>query len=375
MVSRSRVVYGLVGAAATVVTAGVAGGSLIARNRRRAGRIDGPQRFDDLDPDRTSVIRTEDGVALYVEEVGPQDAPLTVVFAHGYTLSLRSFHFQRRALADAFGDSIRMVFYDQRSHGESAESVPSGATIDQLGRDLYTVIDAVVPTGPIVLVGHSMGGMTVLSLAHLHHELFADGGAGARGASAARVRGVALLSTSSGEMATVNLGLPALLSRLRGPLAPMLLRTARRQAALVEHSRRLGRDIAWVVTRRFSFSDKNVSPDVVDFLNDIISGTRIETIVDFYPAIMSYDLTDALPVLAATDVLIISGETDVMIPTSHSLVMAQALPRAEFIAIPGAGHVVTMERPDVVDEALQRMVATALESSARRPKARLWRGR
>jgi pimeloyl-ACP methyl ester carboxylesterase len=34
------------------------------------------------------------------------------------------------------------------------------------------VLDAVVPTGPVVLVGHSMGGMTVMALADSAPELF-----------------------------------------------------------------------------------------------------------------------------------------------------------------------------------------------------------
>ena len=48
-----------------------------------------------------------------------------------------------------------------------------------------------------------------------------------------------------------------------------------------------------------------MNPQVVDFINEIIAGTRIETIADFYPTLMSYDLTGALAVLAHTDVVIV----------------------------------------------------------------------
>ncbi|HEY7812355.1 MAG TPA: hypothetical protein VIC62_03910, partial [Nakamurella sp.] len=62
--------------------------------------------FDALDADRTYSVDTRDGVALHVEEVGPLDAPLTVVFAHGWTLRLGSWHYQRWGLAGpGFGES------------------------------------------------------------------------------------------------------------------------------------------------------------------------------------------------------------------------------------------------------------------------------
>lgn len=364
MVSRSRIAFGAVGAAAAVAATGVAAGGVLLR-RQRSGRTEPPRRFDDLVPDRESTVRSEDGVALHVEEVGPVQAPLTVVFSHGFTLSMRAFYYQKAALQQKFGESIRMVFYDQRGHGRSAPSVPSGATIDQLGRDLFHVLDALVPTGPVVLVGHSMGGMTVLSLAQQHPELFRGTSATGRRRRPPRVLAVALMCTSAGGLAGVSLGLPALVSRLRGPLAPVLLRSARKQAALVERGRRIGQDVAWVITRKMSFARPDVSPDVVDFLNELISATTIEAIADFYPALMSYDVSSGLATLAGTDVLIIGAERDVMTPIEHSRAMAAALPEAEFVELPDTGHVAILEAPDAVDGPLIELVAHAADSVGR----------
>ena len=361
--SPSRVTYGVVGALAAAAATGATAGGVLLRRQRRQGLPQPPRPFTELDPDRTRTVQSEDGVALHVEEIGPADAPLTVVFVHGYALSSRAFYYQRAALVERFGDAVRLVFYDQRSHGRSGASVPGGATIDQLGRDLYTVLDVVVPTGPIVLVGHSMGGMCVLSLAHQFPELFASAEPPRRrrhrAAEAPRVAGVALLATSSGQMAQVSLGLPALITRLRGPLAPLVLRGAKRQAFLVEHGRRIGHDVAWTITRRFSFGAGDVSPQVVDFINEIIAGTRIGTIADFYPTLMSFDLAIALPVLRYTDVVIVAGDVDLMTPVEHSRTMAAALPSAELVVVAGAGHVVILEQPDVVDAALGGLVARA----------------
>ena len=105
-----------------------------------------------------------------VREAGPTDAPMTVVFAHGYTLSMDSWHFQRRHLQDRFGSEVRLVFYDQRGHGLSGKSSRDNSTIAQLASDLNSVISATAPTGPIVAIGHSMGGMTVLGYAVRHED-------------------------------------------------------------------------------------------------------------------------------------------------------------------------------------------------------------
>ncbi len=75
--------------------------------------------------DRTALVQTSDGVLLAVEEVGPLDAPLTVVFVHGYTLSMASWTFQRRdlgrelATGNGHRPRARLLFYDQRGHGGS----------------------------------------------------------------------------------------------------------------------------------------------------------------------------------------------------------------------------------------------------------------
>src|SRR5665811_1837663 len=117
------------------------------------------------------VVIATDGVELHVAidepegrpEAAPKGAPVpTVVFCHGYTLSLRSWVFQRRALKAA---GYRVVLWDHRGHGKSGAGSKDSYDVDQLGRDPGAVISQVVPEGPLVLVGHSMGGMTLMALA------------------------------------------------------------------------------------------------------------------------------------------------------------------------------------------------------------------
>ncbi len=366
MKRRTGVVGGVVTGAAAAAAAAAFVVERRASARRRASGAE-PSPFESLPADRHGTVVVEDGTGLYYEEVGPSDASLTVVFIHGYTLNLRSFHFQRQALQAHFGDRVRLIFFDQRSHGRSEKGDPKHASIDQLGQDLYTLLETLAPQGQVVLVGHSMGGMTILALADSHPELFEA--AGGRGV-APRVAGVALISTSAGEMASVTLGLPALLARIKGPLLPLLLRGARRQADLIERGRAIGTDLAWVATRKLSFGSNDVPAATVEYLTSMIASTRIEVIADFYPALMSHDKLAALGVLSDTRVLIVCGDHDVLTPLAHSKAMAEELPKAELVVVPQAGHVVVMEFPEAVDEALQRVVGSVLDDAGRK---RRWR--
>ena len=139
------------------------------------------------------------------------DAPLTVVFSHGFTARLAEWELQRAALRDR----ARLVLWDQRGHGRSGWTKLTAATIDRTGRDLGEVLDAVAPTGPVVLAGHSMGGMSILALARQRPELFGD-----------RVVGVFLLATSAGGL--VETGVLGLLVKLirRLRLLPLYLRSS-----------------------------------------------------------------------------------------------------------------------------------------------------
>ena len=196
---------GIAGAVAGIGAAGV--GAVVGLRRLAVGRVrlrpdpDADEPFGEL-RGTPMTVTAGDGVPLHVEVDGPDDAPLTVVFSHGYTLNQDSWHFQRRDLPRLRpGDArVRLVFWDQRSHGRSGRGSPENATIDQTGEDLYAVLKATVrPGAPVVLVGHSMGGMSVMALADRHPELF-DGGASPRGS----VSGAVAERTTGKGVATVG---------------------------------------------------------------------------------------------------------------------------------------------------------------------------
>jgi pimeloyl-ACP methyl ester carboxylesterase len=213
-----------------------------------------------------------------------------------------------------------------------------------------------------VLVGHSMGGMTVMALADSRPELF-DPDTG-------RVAGVALIATSAGKVAAVTLGLPALLAKFTGPVLPLLLRGARRQVNLVERGRALGSDLAWLITRRMAFGSPDVDPSVLQYLTTMIASTRIDVIADFYGTLMSHDKLSALKRLHGIPTCIICGDRDLLTPLEHSEAMAAELADAELVVVPDTGHLVLMECPDRVNEAIAELVAGALDADP--PSAGRW---
>lgn len=333
---------GALGATAAVATA--AQSTRIARQRRCASQSEAQpvERFGTLPPDRESTVTADDGVPLSVEEVDPADGgkpELTVVLVHGYTLDRRSWHFQRRDLATSTAPRLRQVLYDQRSHGRSGRSAGDACTMEMLGRDLDAVIRVVAPTGPIVLVGHSMGAMSIMALAEDNPELFAE-----------RVCGVALLNTSAGEIGRSGLHRP-LLSR-RNPVMIGAAQVAAWQPLAVERGRLLGRHLLWGLTRQFGFSDATASPALVDLVDAMIGGTPVEVMTDFLKTLGAHDRYAAVAGLRHVETLVLGSDTDRMIPFQHSEAIAALLPDAELVQVPGAGHLAMLEQPDQVTEHL-----------------------
>jgi pimeloyl-ACP methyl ester carboxylesterase len=289
-------------------------------------------------PART--VRCNDGVELHVEvEEAHPSAPwhdLTVIFVHGYALNQDCFHFQRLALHG----SARLVFYDQRSHGRSGRGTRESSTLAQLADDLQAVIADVAPHGPLVLVGHSMGGMTILELAHSAPELFGE-----------QILGVGLISSSAGEMEAVNLGLPSIAMRTLRRVAPSVIQLGRRGADLIERGRAISSDLALLITRFYAF-DADVPVELVDFSLEMINATPVDVLADFYPALVDHDAFDSLDRLNGTETLVIVGQRDMLTPIGHSRALLRGIPGAELEILDPGGHLVMLERPDDVNALL-----------------------
>ena len=302
--------------------------------------------FELIDADRSSVVTTPDGVDLAVREVGPEHAPLTVVFAHGYCLRMGAFYFQRARLAEQWGPQVRMVFYDHRGHGQSAEASPDTYTVEQLGKDLETVLAVTAPKGPVVLVGHSMGGMTVLSHARQYPQRYPT-----------RIVGAALISSAAEGVARSPLG-----EILKNPALEAARFAVRHAPKTVHRGRGAAKSIIAPILRAASYGDEKVSPSVVAFSEKMMHGTPIATLVGFLHALEVHDEDAGVRTLAKVPTLIACGAHDLITPVEHSEAMAAALPKSELVIVGGAGHLVQLEQPEAIDDALVRLVERATPS-------------
>jgi pimeloyl-ACP methyl ester carboxylesterase len=362
---------GLIGAAVGVLAAGAAAG--VAVERQVIGRRSGERAQLEAEPfgslrGTPHIFTADDGVELYVEvdelkrsrrpppapvkrrlrrkaiEQAPDD--LTLIFAHGYGLNMDCWHFERRDLA-GIGT---MVFYDQRSHGRSGRSPKEGVTIDQLGRDLYGILQEFAPTGPVILIGHSMGGMSIMALAEQHPDLFGD-----------RVIGVGLLSTSAGGLDETPIAFPGWPGRLVRRIATPTVAALARMPDVVERSRKAGTDISYILTRKYSFGSE-VPPAFTEFVNEMIAATPISVIADFYPIFALHDRYADLEPLQKVECVVIGGDDDHLTPFSHSEEIVRHVPGAELVEVRNCGHLGLIEHHREFTAALLGMIERAEHS-------------
>jgi pimeloyl-ACP methyl ester carboxylesterase len=154
--------------------------------------------------------------------------------------------------------------------------------------------------------------------------------------------------------------MPAPLRLVARQAAPVVLRgvSRGRPAAVIEWGRHAAGDVAFLSTRYMAFGDSGVSPAVVDFLERVIRATPVDVVAEFYLALMAHDQEAALATLGAVPATVIAGDRDRLIPVRRAADLAAHIPGAELILVPGAGHLVILERPEVVNEAITSLLAS-----------------
>src|SRR5688500_18842312 len=305
-------------------------------------------------PPGSRTVTTDDGVPLHVEvdgwAGGEGPAPLTVVLSHGFTARLAEWDIQRAALRHR----ARLVLWDQRGHGRSGWTPLTRATIERTGRDLGQVLDAVVPRGPVVLAGHSMGGMSVMALARQRPELFGT-----------RVGGRFLPAASAGgPVSDGAVGLAARIMR-RLHLLPLYLWRLQALAPTLERHRRRGTRIGRSYTRRYLFGRDDATPEDVRTVQELLEETPLPVTMAFYATFLDHDESAALPVLARVPVTVVAATHDRLTPLPHGRRLAEEIgASAELVVVDGAGHSVNLTRTAIVDAALLGLLDRA-EDAAR----------
>ncbi|GAA2223942.1 alpha/beta fold hydrolase [Micromonospora olivasterospora] len=296
-------------------------------------------------------LRLPDDVRLHVEASGPADAEVTAILLHGWTLDGRGWHRQLAALRDGFGDRVRVVTYDARGHGRSSAMPLRTATLAQLGDDLAAVVDAVAPAGPVVLVGHSMGGMTIMEYAHRHPEHFA-----------ARAAGLVFVATTAEGHTHTGYGL--------SPRVARLIRLAETTGAGVLARcgswcpprpllRALRPSIRWLL-----FGDRCDRTDI-RLVTSAVARASLRSIGGFRASIGAQHRLETLAALSHLPAAALVGDRDRLTPPPCAESIAAALPETALTVCPGAGHMLMMERPAEVNAALAGVLHRVLAGAPR----------
>ena len=275
----------------------------------------------------TRKVVSTDGIRINVEVDEPErEAPYlpTIVFVHGVLCTLDTWHYQRLALRG----TVRMVFMDQRSHGASDVADRESSTIENLAGDLHAVVEACTD-GPVVLVGHSMGGMTIMQLAADHPELFGD-----------RIVGVVLLSTSS--------RLPLVSSPIMRRIVPF----ARRAAPAVDWGKGFN---SFSVVRRWGLGP-NAQERHVDMTNEMILRAPTRVLTDFHPMFAELDVRHALETLSDVPTIVVAGTDDSVTPLSHSRRIAEGIAGSSLVIFEDIGHMAMFEEHARVTELIFDLV-------------------
>ena len=149
------------------------------------------------------------------------------------------------------------------------------------------MIETVAPKGKVVLVGHSMGGMSIIAFAERHPKLFAK-----------RVSGVALIATTAGGLQphrTVSRWIPDGVGTL---VAPRLIAALAKAPELVDSARRPGSNIGFLVADMFAFGRKDVPAAEVEFLDEMLAGTKFDVLAEFFPNFTQLDKFEHLATLS-----------------------------------------------------------------------------
>jgi pimeloyl-ACP methyl ester carboxylesterase len=110
------------------------------------------------------MVETQDGARLHVERTGPVDAPV-LIFVHGWGLEAGVWWEARQMLSDRY----QVVTYDLAGLGKSKPYRDRRYSLDRFADDLMTLVSEACPR-KVVLVGHSIGGMTVQTFCRRYPE-------------------------------------------------------------------------------------------------------------------------------------------------------------------------------------------------------------
>lgn len=294
---------------------------------------------EDPKPERTGeahTINRPDGSTIRVECYGPPDAP-PIVCTHGWGGNSTSFYYLKKNLTDRF----RIIVWDEPGLGMSRKPSNNDFSLEKFARDLDAVLAFAGPR-PAVLVGHSIGGMTLLVFARLFRESLAS-----------RVAGLALVHTTYKDPVQTTQW-ASLYTLIEKPvLVPLMYLTIALYPVLWA--------LTWLSylngslhrsTHKSSFAGTETQAQL-DFCTSWTPRARPDVVARGMLGMMAFDETATLP-LIAVPTLVVVGDRDTTTPPDCGEFMAQQIPASERATLAPARHMGLIERHPDFDAALAR---------------------
>lgn len=326
----------LFGAAAAGLAAGLVAERAYVRRDRARPDPEAGEPFGEIRGETVEGVFSADGTALHVEQWGTGPA---IVLAHGFSLNLTSWHYQIIDL----GRDQRVVAYDQRGHGRSGRPPDGRWGLDALAEDLDAVVRAAGP-GPVVVMGHSMGGMAILEFASRFPE-----------AIGSRVAAIVLVDTTSADvLGGIVPGVGRYVQATIQGLQEAAMRAVASNAGHVETIRGRAANIQYIGTRFMGFGPRP-SPSKVGFVERMLSETPADVAVSLIPTLTAMDVSGVLETIDVP-ALIVVGTHDRLTPPGAARRLSQAVKDSELHVIRGAGHMAMLEKPEEFNERLRRFL-------------------
>lgn len=267
---------------------------------------------------RHYAVEVTDGLQVSVSDRGPSEPDGTVLLLHSWALTSHAWD----EVSDQIGyiaPSLRVLAYDGRGHGESHSDFGDLAA---LADDLAAVIERLIPKGPLVIVGHAMGGATLLALARRHPDLVES-----------RVDGAVFVATGVGPIVPLDGR-----SRALGVVAKVNQEVLKRGV--------LSRIPEPVLRQAVRFvGGRGVGQRVLDETIGQAAATDPGAAATLLTSLLEEDFRDAVAEFDGKQVAVISGTADRLVPAARSRQLSDALNGARYVPIAGAGHLVPLERP------------------------------
>jgi pimeloyl-ACP methyl ester carboxylesterase len=254
---------------------------------------------------------------LNFDDVGP--GPV-VALLHGFPLDNTMWEFQKAAI----GAQYRVIALDLRGHGKTA--APDGIyPIDDMAGDVIETLDALKITEPIVLGGLSMGGYVALSIAVRYPK---------------RLRGLMLMDTR----ATAD--------------TPETARVREDLARQVESSGSIESVAQAMVPVLFSSATRERRADLVARIADrMLQGNPRGVVGTLRGLATRPDRTADLGRITVPT-LVLVGQDDAITLPDVARKLAAAIPGAQFVDVPNAGHLAPLENPTATNAAILKFLAS-----------------